>query len=202
VPKLTPTQTMDLKKKMEELRKVVVKPQQLTDAQKLARYNIALATANCKNRLDTIPQPSVTLTPASPRSPKANSFLHFECYNNKGWWDCCSAHYPEGYICIPNEKEKSYGGSLGVQFETIPGRTYLVEIQTVVNSPSPKAAWSIFKADECSNLTLSANTSPIILGFVAKTVNTGFQLQYIPNASNGSVVNDIAIFLGCKLTLV
>ena len=185
VKSLTAKEIADLKIKM-QLTKTVVKPKILTSDQTLTNLNSALTRARIRPNKTPIPPPptTLTLTPASPTSTNGQSSLRFDSWGGGpaklGVWD--------GTSTAPYIQFNSFSYLLLV-FETVPTKTYAVEISTGVDKSNPNSNWIVIIADDNSKISFPSAEQTLTLAFKAKSDSSLLELHYAANTNDWSESN-------------
>ena len=163
-------------------------------------YKGVLSKIDPSKIIQVIPNPTVTLTPAAPRSTdgKGSIGLVTSDANGSCYWDTDPNFSETGTIQMPNFMD----GCIFLTFPTISGSNYALELQLTIGAipaQTLSGRWEIY-GPNCMVLFQAATPAQtIITGFKATDKKSMVLISYTPSYDTKNVFGG-ARFLGCTLT--
>jgi hypothetical protein len=197
---LTSQQVKDIIAKTQKKRFPAPAPQPMKISERLKLYNSVLSKIDPLKNIRIIPNPTITLTPAAPRSPdgKGSILLVTADDSESCYWDTDPSLSETGTIQMPNYLE----GYVYLTFQTVAGNNYALELQLTMGSIPTQAftgTWQIFGPSCLMQYVAATPAQTIITGFKATDVKSSVMLSYTPNYDPKTIFGG-ARFLGCTLT--
>jgi hypothetical protein len=198
-PELTPQQIKEIIDSTQKKRFPAPPPKPLAQNERLKLYNSVLSKIDPTKILRIVPEATITLTPAAPRSPDGKGSIGLVTRDDSSscYWDTDPKFSETGTIQMPNFNE----GYIFLTFETIIGNNYAVELGLTMGSiPAQNftGTWKIYcPGNQIYVPATSAQT--VITGFKATDTKSMATLHYTPDYDPKTLFGG-ARFLSCKLT--
>jgi hypothetical protein len=175
-------------------------PRPIAISDRLNAYNGVLSKIDPSKIIRFIPNPTVTLTPAAPRSPdgKGSIGLMTSDANGSCYWDTDPNFSETGTIQMPNFME----GYIFLTFPTISGNNYALELQLTMGAIPAQTLtgrWEIYGPNCLVLFQAATPAQTIITGFKATDEKSMVLISYTPSYDPKTVFGG-ARFLGCTLT--
>jgi hypothetical protein len=197
---LTQQQITELLSNSQKKRFPAPAPKPLTQTERLQQYNNVLSKIDPSKIIRIVPEPTITLTPAAPRSIDGKGSIGLESRDDSEscYWDTDPKMSETGFIQMPNFVE----GYIYLTFETIAGNNYALELQmTMASIPAQNftGTWKIYGPSVLMLYVPATPAQTIVTGFKATDTKSLVSIFYTPNYDPKTIFGG-ARFLSCKLT--
>ncbi len=175
-------------------------PQPMVASERLRLYNGVLSKLDPSKIIRVIPNPTITLTPAVPRSPDGKGSIGLETRDDseRCYWDTDPKLSDTGFIQMPNFVD----GYIYLTFETVVGANYALELQVTMASiplQTFTGTWKIYGPSVLMLYVAAKPAQTIITGFKATDTKSMVSIFYTPDYDPKTIFGG-ARFLGCTLT--
>jgi hypothetical protein len=197
---LTPQQVKEMLAEIQKKRFPAPAPKPLAQTERLKLYNSVLSKLDPSKILRIVPEPTITLTPSTPKSPDGKASIGLQTRDHSGscYWDTDPKLSETGFIQMPNFSD----GYIYLTFETNTENNYAIELQMTMASIPPQnfsGTWQIYGPSVLMLYLPATPAQTIVTGFKATDTKSMVTIRYTPNYDPKTIFGG-ARFLSCKLT--